>query len=150
MRTLKKNEQTLYYANYVGDIPIYATDEEGNILTTDVDGEIVEVIDSYKQGYANPEKFEANISFNSGETIMAEYGLDVGEYNAVIQATKGEFPFNEQTLIWHTSEPEYDSSDNVLPESADYKVVAIKSSLNEERFILRKRAEEGIEIPPSA
>lgn len=150
MRTLKKNEQTLYYANYVGDIPIYATDEEGNILTTDVDGEIVEVIDSYKQGYSNPEEFEANISFNSGETIMAEYGLDVGEYNAVIQATKGEFPFNEQTLIWHTSEPEYDSSDNVLPESADYKVVAIKSSLNEERFILRKRAEEGIEIPPSA
>lgn len=150
MRTLKKNEQTLYYANYVGDIPIYATDEEGNILTTDVDGEIVEVIDSYKQGYTNPEEFEANISFNSGETIMAEYGLDVGEYNAVIQATKGEFPFNEQTLIWHTSEPEYDSSDNVLPESADYKVVAIKSSLNEERFILRKRAEEGIEIPPSA
>lgn len=150
MRTLKKNEQTLYYANYVGDIPIYATDEEGNILTTDVDGDIVEVIDSYKQGYSNPEEFEANISFDSGETIMAEYGLDVGEYNAVIQATKGEFPFNEQTLIWHTSEPEYDSSDNVLPESADYKVVAIKSSLNEERFILRKRAEEGIKIPPSA
>jgi hypothetical protein len=81
---------------------------------------------------------------------MAEYGLDVTKYNAVINADKGEFPFDEQTLIWHTSEPRYDGN-NVLPESADYRVVAVKTSINEERFILRKRSESGdITPPPSA
>lgn len=141
MRTLKKNEQTLYYANYIEDIPIYAKDEDGNILTQVIDGVTVEVIDSYIQGYGEVTEFKANISFNSGETAMAEYGLNPSQYNAIINATKGKFPFNEQTLIWHTSEPQYDSQNNVLPESADYRVVAIKTSLNEERFILKKRVD---------
>ena len=141
MRTLKKNKQTLYYANYDGKTPVYATDDDGNIITTKVDGVDVPVIDSYVSGYQEAVKFKANISFNSGETRMAEYGLDPGAYNAVINATKGELPFNEQTLIWHTSEPEY--IDGVIaPESADHRVIAIKTSLNEERFILKKRVDD--------
>lgn len=149
MRTLKKNEQTLYYAMYIGDIAIYALDDEGNILTTDVDGETENVIDSYIPGYATPVEFRANISFNSGETYMAEYGLDVSKYNAVINATKGKFPFDEQTIIWHKSEPQYDGQGNVKPESADYRVVAIKTSLNEERFILKKIVNDGEQSIPS-
>jgi hypothetical protein len=150
MRTLKKNEQTLYYANYAGEIPVYATDDDGNIITTPVDGIDEPVVDSYIQGYETPIEIEANISFNSGESVMAEYGLDIGQYNAVINATKGKFPFNEQTLIWHTSEPIY-SDGHVVPESADYRVIAIKTSLNEERFILRKRVDDGSGKPtPSA
>ena len=141
MRTLKKNEQKLYYANYTDEIPIYALDEDGNVLTQDIDGETVMVIDSYIQGYSEVVEFKANISFNSGETAMAEYGLNPSQYNAIINAEKGKFPFNEQTLIWHTSEPQYDLQNNVLPESADYRVVAIKTSLNEERFILKKRVD---------
>lgn len=141
MRTLKKNEQTLYYANYVGDITIYAKDEDGNILTTVVDGETVEVVDSVVQGYEEPVEFYANISFDSGETRMAEYGLNSSQYNAIINATKGKFPFNEQTLIWHTSQPQFKEG-VVVPESADYRVIAIKTSLNEERFILKKRVDD--------
>ena len=93
MRTLKKNEQTLYYANYVGEVPIYATDEAGNVLTTDVDGVAEPVIEAYQQGYGEVTEFKANISFNSGETYMAEYGLDTTSYNATINATKGKLPF---------------------------------------------------------
>ena len=150
MRTLKKNEQTLYYANYTGMVPVYARDDDGNIVTTPVDGTDEPVIDSYIQGYDDAVEIEANISFNSGETVMAEYGLDIGQYNAIINATKGKFPFNEQTLIWHTSEPKYKDG-LIVPESADYRVIAVKTSLNEERFILRKRVDEGVESPtPSA
>jgi len=141
MRQLKKNKQTLYYSNYVSNIPVYEYDEDGNILTTDVDGETVECV-TYKDGYSTPEKFEANISFNSGDTRLAEYGLNTGDYNAIISADKGKFPFDEKTLIWHTSEPSYDEHDNVKPESADYRIVAIKTSLNEERFILKKRVDD--------
>lgn len=150
MKQLNQNKQKLYYANYCGEIPIYAYDSDGNIITQVIDGETVEVIDSYKQGYTVATEIKANISFNSGETIMAEYGLNVNNYNAVISADKGKFPFTEQTLIWFESEPQYDVENNIKPESADYRVVAIKTSLNEERFILRKRAEDGEEITPSA
>lgn len=141
MRVLDQNKQKLYYSNYIGRVPIYAYDEDGNILTTEVEGEIVPVVDSYIQGYGEAIKIKANISFNSGESQMAEYGLNVGQYNAVINATKGKFPFNEQTLIWHTSEPRYEGG-VIVPESADYRVIAIKTSLNEERFILKKRVDD--------
>ena len=143
MRQLKKNKQKLYYALYVEQVPIYALDDKGNIITTEVDGETVYVVDSYKSGYSAPIEFEANISFNSGETQLGEYGLNTSDYNAVISANKGEFPFDEQTLIWHETEPQIDyGTGGALPESADYRIKAIKTSLNEERFILKKRVEE--------
>lgn len=141
MRQLRRNKQKMFYALYTEEVPIYATDDEGNILTTEVDGETVQVVDSYVSGYTETVEFKANISFDSGETRMAEYGLNVGDYNAVISADKGTLPFDEQTLIWHNSEPEYNNG-AVVPESADYRVIAIKTSLNEERFILKKRVDD--------
>lgn len=150
MKQLNQNKQKLKYANYCGKIPIYAYDSDGNIITQEIDGETIEVIDSYKQGYTNATEFKANISFNSGDTQMAEYGLNVDSYNAIISANKGELPFDERTLIWFKSDPEYDSDQLIKPESADYRVVAIKTSLNEERFILKKRAEENGNVIPSA
>ena len=141
MRQLDSNKQTLYYSNYESEIPVYEYDEDGNILTTNVDGEEVEVC-SYREGYTSPIEFKANISFNSGNTDMSEYGLNTSDYNAIISANKGKLPFDERTLIWHKSEPQYDEDENVKTESADYRVVAIKTSLNEERFILKKRVDD--------
>lgn len=149
MKCLNSNKQTLYYANYVGRVPVYAYDEEGNVIYTNVDGEDVPVIETYKESYGTVTEFKANISFNSGETLMAEYGLDVTKYNAIISADKGKFPFNEQTLIWHKSTPQYGNDSSVLPESADYRVIAIKTSLNEERFILRARVDDETPVYPS-
>lgn len=142
MRQLSQNKQTMYYANFDNEIVNYAHDSEGNILTQEIDGETVNVIESTEQGYSKPVEFKANISFNSGETRMAEYGLDTGDYNAIISADKGTLPFDEQTLIWFTSEPTYNDQGIVNPESADYRVKAIKTSLNEERFLLKKRVDD--------
>lgn len=162
MRQLRKNRQVLYYANFQGQKPVYAHEdtnlltedglnlltEDGlalmgcRILTTDVDGEEVEVIDAYKDDYSVPAKFKANISFDSGETRLGEYGLNPSDYNAVISADKGKLPFDERTLIWFESELEYDEDGDIKPETADYRVIAIKTSLNEERFILKKRVDD--------
>lgn len=160
MRQLSQNKRIMYYALYREQMPIYVYDEDGNLLTTNVDGEEFEVVD-YKPGYTKPLEFKANISFNSGETKLAEYGLNVGDYNAIISANKGELPFDERTLIW-LKEPTIDSGylvdsegdelvdaeqnnmvyQSSLAETADYRVVAIKTSLNEERFILKKRVDD--------
>ena len=149
MRNLKKNKRKMFYANYIAEEPVYAKDAYGNIITTDVDGVDVPVIDSYKSGYSLIEEFWANISFNSGETKITEFGLSDSAYNAIISADKGTLPFDERTLIW-LEEPDYQGNSGAISESADYRVVAIKTSLNEERFILKKRVEDGATIVPSA
>ena len=162
MRQLRKNRQVLYYASYEGVQPVYATEdtylmtEDNKYLTTengallvgtyplvtDVDGELVAVVDAYKDRYSVPALFKANISFDSGETKLDEYGLNPSDYNAIISAEKGKLPFDERTLIWFQSELEYDEYGLVKPETADYRVIAIKTSLNEERFLLKKRVDD--------
>lgn len=148
MRVLDQNKQKLYYSNYIGRVPIYAYDEDGNVLTQVIDGETVQVVSSHKEVYSKPESFMANISYDSGETTAATFGLDVSDYDAIVCINKGKYPFNEQTIIW-TNEPEVEN-DEVVSESAEYKIIADKSSLNEQRFILKKRVNEGvINISPS-
>lgn len=150
MMQLDQNKRKLYYANYSEDVVDYKRDLDGNIIYTKVNGKDEPVTGDPISCYMDAEEFEANISFDSGETKQAEYGLNTTDYNAVISADKGELPFDEQTLIWSDSEPKYDGNSRVIPETADYKVVAIKTSLNEERFFLKKQVKDGEIIPPSA
>lgn len=162
MRQLRKNRQILYYASYDGQKPIYEHDdgpfltEDGKylltesgehlicskVMTTNIDGVEVAVVSAIKDVFTPAEQFKANISFNSGETQLGEYGLDTSDYTAIISAEKGKLPFDERTLIWFQSEVEYDDDGDVRPETADYKVIAIKTSLNEERFLLKKRVDD--------
>lgn len=172
MRQLKQNKQKMWYSNYQddtiydsdgdklinhdGDIivshnpnypdptePIYAYDSNtGEPLNIVVDGVEIPVESETVTYYDTPTIFYANISFDSGNTVQAEYGLDTSNYNAVISANKGELPFNERTLIWHKSKPEVDDYGRAKEETADYRVVAIKTSLNEERFFLKKRVDD--------
>lgn len=135
MRQLRKNKRQLYYANYLGVV-----DETQGY--TEIDGEMIAVKVGTKKAYSEPIRFEANLGINNGTTDQSEYGLEVGDYNAVISADKGALPLSEQSLIWHKSKPETDADGHVVPESADYRVVAIKTSLNEERFILKARDKE--------
>ena len=135
MRQLRKNKRKLYYANYSATVPIYKG-------TTIIDGVERPIKVGIRQGYETPIEFRANLSVNSGETMQSEYGLNVGDYNAIISAEKGVLPFDERTLIWHKSEPQFNEDKTVKPESADYRVIAIKTSLNEERFILKARVED--------
>lgn len=134
MRQLRKNERQLYYANYTGIVDVISG-------YTEIDGEQVPIKTGQRQGYTPISPFKANLSVNSGNTYQSEFGLNVGDYNAIISANKGELPFTEQTLIW-TSEPETDEEGIAKPETADYRVIAIKSSINEERFILKARVNE--------
>lgn len=139
MRTLSKNKQTMKYALWQEEIIIYETDENGNIVYIEVDGEQVPVEASRKSGYGEPIDFVANISTSgSGDATEAEWGIDKSDYNALIVANKGEFPFDEQTLIFHNSEPKFDEYGALKPESADYHIIAIRPSLNQVKYILKE------------
>ena len=132
MRTLNKNKQTLYYANQDKTVPIYEeyTDEDGNAYPLDT-GET-------KLVYGEPIPFKGNIAMSGGELEAREFGLNIGDYEAVLLMAKKVLPIGETSLIWHNTEPTEDSEGNTDEYSADYRIVKISPSLNFDKYVLKK------------
>jgi hypothetical protein len=133
MRTLKKNTQTMYYANQDRVVPIYEyyEDEDGNLIPLDT-GET-------KLIYGEPIEFKGNISLsNGGEVEVQEFGLDVSAYDAILIVQKDYVPISETTLIWFENPIIYDDEIQKVPNefSADYRVLAVKPSLNSTKYVL--------------
>ena len=63
MRTHSKNKQLMSYALYNEQIPVYETDENGDILYDVIDGVNVPIeTGETKLGYGDAKPFKANIS----------------------------------------------------------------------------------------
>lgn len=143
MRNLKKNQQRLQYATYSDQITIYERDEDGNIIYVDIDGEQVPSIAGEIAGYNEPVIFFANIAMSGGESEAKEYGVNQTDYEAVIVTTDKSLPIDELSLIWHTTEPVLNADGLVDADSADYKVIAVKPSLNGMKYLLKKLPKGG-------
>ncbi len=143
MMTLNSNKQKLQYALLIGEQPEYVLDENGDKIIEYVteEGEII-----YKETggtelvYSEPVSFFANISFSSGESQSQEYGIDVSAYDGIILVNKGELPIDETSIVWFESEVEFQNGSTTQPNphTADFSVVAIKPSLNQEKVILKR------------
>ncbi len=130
MRTLQRNKKPLWYSNYETKDAEPTVDKYGNVMKT---GDS----DDY---YTPPVEFKANImQSGSGIAEMVEYGLDLSDYNAIMIADKGSYPIKEGSLIWENSTPKTDVHGNADKTSADYIVVKKPSSLNVDKYILKKR-----------
>lgn len=138
MRTLKKNKQTMRYALYADRMPVYATDDDGNILYDTIDGTEVPIeTGDYAQGYEAPVEFRANIIFAGGQAEAEAYGMDVGAYTHKMVTMRKRLPITETTLIFRESEPVY--RDGVLVDtSADFRVIRCADSLNEDVYLLKQ------------
>lgn len=138
MRSLKKNQQRLQYATYSDQITIYERDEDGNITYTDSGDGLGPTIAGEIAGYNEPVIFFANIAMSGGESEAKEYGINSTDYEAVIVTTDKSLPIDELSLIWHTTEPMLGADGFVDADSADYKVIAVKPSLNGVKYLLKK------------
>lgn len=165
MMNMRINKQPLWYALYEGQEETFATDDEGDIIYDDIDGEQVpRTTGHWVSKYAVPVKFYGNInSGNVGEAQARSFGLSLADSEAVLCMKKGELPINEHTLIWYQNPPEieYVSStmltelDSVIitvetgedaetatryakfnPETADYRVKRVPPCLNEVIYLL--------------
>ena len=143
MMMLESNKQEMYYSLQTEEIPVYETDDDGNIIYIDVDGESIPVSTGDTElGYSEPVEMFANISFGTTETTTQEFGVDVSDYDAIVVYGKGKYPLTETALIWFESEPKYkDYSQTIIDgDSADYKVVSVRNTLNEGKAILKHLA----------
>ena len=141
MRSLKKNQQKLWFATYNNQITIYTTDQAGNIIYDIIDGQRIPRIKSERAGYNNPVPFYANISAAKGTSDAEVFGVAL-DYTKTISTTDMDLPISEISLIWFETEPVI--KNGVVDESsADYSVAAIARSLNNVVYALKKRAKGG-------
>ena len=128
MRLARRNMQKMYYSEQGARVAKTKTLSDGRVVET---GE-------YTTGYSEPQKMLGNIAFSSGETEAQEFGLSVSDYDCSMIVPKDAYPLTETSLIWHESEIVYLSDGTPDPNSADYKVVAVKPSLNICKYLLQR------------
>ena len=131
----------MFYALFKGQEPEYVLDENGNkiIEYVDDDGNVYYLETGNKVAtYDKPVEFEGNISMSGGEVITQEYGIDVSGYDALLVLDKEQIPITETSLVWFGSEPQFKDADKTILDGnkADYKVLAIKPSLNQLKVLL--------------
>ena len=152
MRTLNKNKQKMYYALQTGTEPEYKTDDDGNIeydYYLDGDGNKIYYVDDEgnktplytghtRLVYSEPVEFQGNIALSGGESQAVEFGLNLGDYSAVLVCEKSEIPITETSRIWHTTEPKTYPDGTADENTADYTVVKVSPSINVDRYVLQK------------
>lgn len=136
MRSLKKDQQSLYFATYAGQQTIYKRDENGEIVCADEEKTIPIELGG-QAVYNEPVLFSANISAGKGSAQEDVFGKDL-DYTRTISTTDLSLPINELSLVWIESKPTYLEDGTVDPNSADYKVAARPArSLNQLMIALK-------------
>lgn len=123
MRSLKKNQQRLFYSLFSESITIYERDENGDIIYIEVNGERIPIIVGEMAGYSEPQEFYANISAGKGSAEEAVFGSDV-DFSRAISTCDMTCQIDELTRIWIDNEVQYNADGTVDGDSADYKVAA--------------------------
>ena len=145
MRCLKKNKQKMYYALFVGEVPVYKLDDNGNKIVDWVDEDTGEVhyieTGTTMKLYNAPVEFRGNIAMSGSDVNRVEFGVSEAKYEAILVMTKGEIPITETSLLWFQTTPTtkiVDEKTYADDSTADYRVLRVSPSLNVDRYILDK------------
>lgn len=143
MRTLRRNKQSMKYAIQNAEIPIYQTDEDGNILYyEDSEGNKIPLETGETEiGFGEPVSFLANINNKLDEVAWREYGIDNSTNYAQIVASKNVLPLKAGSIIWKKSEVGYkDEAQTIIDDTtADYVVKGVADEgLSVGLFLLQK------------
>lgn len=155
MMCLESNKQKMYFSQYLSTGVRYETDDEWNPIYYETDeGERIYTETTENMGYySDLQKMRANIAESGGESEAKEFGLSVGDYEAVLLYSRGEFPLKEGSYIWlEDTEVGYEYNGQEVPveidgemvmmktpdvSTADYIVLKTPKSLNFQKAILK-------------
>ena len=145
-RTARINKQNMYYSLYSGAKTVYDTDDEGNIIYVEVDGEQVPVEAGTQEAqYERPVHFVANINSELNEMHMKAWGVDQSSIYSEIVCQKGYLPLDIGAIIWRESPVVWDDEEQGIPHqaSSDYTVVGIRTEgLWEDWYLLQKNSSD--------
>lgn len=114
MRSLKRNQRLIHYAEYGGKVPVldedgYETGEEEPI-------------------FGDPKPLWINVSAAKGNAYTSIFG-DVADYTHVLGPADPGVPIDEQSAIW---------IDANTDEQPDYRVTRIAKGLNATHYAVKK------------
>ena len=143
MLTLASNKQSMKYSLQGEKVPIYETDENGNIIYyTDSDGNQIPIeTGECTTGYSQPVSFFSNINNKLNEVVWQDYGIDNSTNYAQIVASKDELPLKAGSVIWKKSEVGYKDDEKTIVDetTADYTVKGIADEgMSEDLFLLQR------------
>ena len=143
MLTLASNKQSMKYSLQGERIPIYETDEDGNIIYyEDSDGNKIPIeTGEYTTGYSQPVHFFANINNKLNEVVWQDFGVDNSTEYAQLIVGKDELPLKVGSVIWKKSEVGYKDDDKTIVDetTADYTVKGIADEgMSEDLFLLQR------------
>lgn len=137
MRLCARNKQALKYALYKEKEPVYLTDDNGDVIYEEIDGEQVPIeTGSNPPHYDNPVSFKGNIQFSFGEAQARAFGVSTGDYEYVLFMRDGEIPITETSLIFYKSEPQYDNG-VLVEKSADFRIIRVLPYLDFTAYLLK-------------
>lgn len=145
-RMARINKQIMHYSKYSGTMPVYETDEYGNIVYVNVDGADYPVETGTQEAtYATPVEFFAIITSQLNEMHIKAWGVDQSSIYSELICQKGYLPLEVGDIIWRTSEITWDDENQTVPHqaSADYTVVGTRTEgLWEDWYLLRRNSSD--------
>ena len=143
MRCLNKNKQKMYYSQLIGTAPVYELDEYGNKVVAYIEDGVTYYVETGVTTllYSAPVEFDGNIALSGSDVIRQEFGISDERYEAIVVTDKNQLPITETSLIWYQTTPETIEIEGVTyadGATADYRVLRIITSLNNDRYILAK------------
>lgn len=138
MRIQRKDEQHLYYAKQtVGRIPVYVTDDQGNIVYDEVDGvQVPRETGTFTQAYSKPVPFDGFITWDVSEAQARSFGLALGSYSAVLTVMKDQIDLEETGIIFWSTTPDVTQPANDA--DADFRIGGVQPSINFTRYVLQR------------
>jgi len=129
MRSLEINKQTIWYALYIGKVPVL--DDKGYET-----GE-------YKIQYSNPVSVRIRVSPNNGESNFQPFGT-LTDYDRTM-VTTDKLPIDENSILWLDSTPELeaDGSLKLKPDGTpvtphEYVVTKVAPDINVTQYAIKK------------
>lgn len=133
MRSARANQKTIYYALYNQKVPVYETDENGDIL---YDGDTPIETGDYTVGRGNPIKLKISISAGKGDSEEQPFGTDV-QFSRTMNTCNMDLPIDENTVLWIDVKPVIKADGSTDTEN-DYKVVSTARGLHNVVYAIEK------------
>lgn len=121
MRCLKRNKQTVYYANYV------SKDEQ-----VDDNGKKT---GQFLNTYGTPVKTEWNVSYVDSDVEVEPFGIRAKDALRLVAEVAG-FPLTETSILWYGKTP--DSPYDATTPNHNYAMAGKKPSINGVTFYAKK------------
>lgn len=144
MRQPRRDKQRMFYSLFTDSTIEYETDENGNIIYTEVDGEQVPVtVGEIKSHFAEPVEFKSSINSQLNALRMRAWGVDQSGIWSEILVRKGYLPIKIGSLVWRENPIEWEDEANRVPlaSSADYTVMGIMTEdLYTDAYLLQRNS----------